>query len=62
VIVPPAQLSVKFGAVHVATAVQTAPAFTLMLLGQAAITGAVKSTTVTVKEQVDVFPAASVAV
>jgi hypothetical protein len=35
---------------------------TLMLDGQPVITGAVLSLTVTVKVQVDVFPAASVAV
>ena len=57
---PPAQLSVKVGAVHVAVAVQEASAFTLMLLGQPAITGTVTSVTVTVKEQLTLLPAASV--
>jgi hypothetical protein len=61
-IVAPAQLSLTVGAVQVAMDVQAAPAFTLMLLGQAAITGAVTSTTVTVKEQVELLPAASMAV
>ena len=58
----PEQLSVTVGAVHVATAVQEPPAFTVMLLGHATMVGAVTSTTVTVKEQVLVSPAPSVAV
>ena len=58
----PEQLSDTVGAVQVAIALQEAPAKRLMLLGQSAITGAVLSTTVTVKEQVLVLPAASVAV
>ena len=59
---PPAQLSVKEGTVQVAVALQLAPALTVMLLGQPVITGAVRSATVTVKEQVLVLPEASVAV
>ena len=58
----PEQLSLTVGAVQVATALQEAPALRLMSLGQPAITGAVLSATVTVKEQVLVLPAASVAV
>ena len=58
----PEQLSVTVGAVQVATALQEPPAFTLMLLGHATMVGAVASTTVTVKEQVLVSPAPSVAV
>ena len=58
----PEQLSLTVGAVQVVTALQEAPAKRLILLGQSAITGAVLSTTVTVKEQVLVLPAASVAV
>jgi hypothetical protein len=61
--VPPLQLSVKVGAIQLTTASQDeAFAFTVMLEGQPVITGAVLSTTVTVKEHVAVFPAASVAV
>ena len=60
--VAPEQLSVTVGTVQVAVAVQAAPAFTVMLDGQPAITGFVASTTVTVKEQVAVLPAPSVAV
>ena len=60
--VAPEQLSVTVGAVQEATAVHAAPAFTEMLVGQATITGGVASTTVTVKEQVLVRPAPSVAV
>ena len=62
VMVAPEQLSVTVGAVQVAVAVQAGPAFKLMLLGHATITGGVTSTTVTVKEQEAVRPAASVAV
>ena len=58
----PEQLSLTEGAVQVAIALQEAPAKRLILLGHAAITGAVLSVTVTVKEQVLVLPAASVAV
>jgi hypothetical protein len=61
VIVAPEQLSLTVGAVHEATAVQAAPAFTLMLLGHAAITGTVTSCTVTVKVQrAEAFPERSV--
>ena len=62
VMVAPVQLSVTVGAVQVAVAVQAAPWFTLMLAGQPVISGLVASTTVTVKEQVTVLPAPSVAV
>jgi hypothetical protein len=60
--VPPLQLSVNVGAVQVATASHDAFALTVMFAGQPEITGAVLSTTVTVKEHVAIFPAASVAV
>jgi hypothetical protein len=57
------QLSLAVGAVHVAGAEQLPTvAGTLMLPGQFAIAGASLSVTVTVNEQVDVLPAASVAV
>jgi hypothetical protein len=63
VIVAPVQLSLAVGSVQVATASQAPGAvFTVMLVGQPLITGAVTSTTVTVKEQVEVSPAPSVAV
>ena len=62
VIVAPLQLSLTVGAVQLAVAVQAAPAFTEILLGQPTTVGAVTSTTVTVKEHVAVLPAASVAV
>ena len=62
VMVAPEQLSETVGTAHVAVAVQAAPAFTVMLLGQPLIVGAVTSTTVTVNEQVEVRPAPSVAV
>ena len=58
----PEQLSLTVGAVQVATALQEAPALRLILLGHAAVTGAVLSTTVTVNEHVLVLPTASVAV
>ena len=58
----PEQLSVTVGAVQVATALQEAPAFTLMLLGQPTMVGAVTSSTVTEKEHELVSPAPSVAV
>jgi hypothetical protein len=61
--VPPLQLSVNVGAVQLTTASQDeAFAFTVMFAGQPVITGAVLSTTVTVKEHVEIFPTASVAV
>ena len=62
VMVAPEQLSVTPGTVQEAVAVQAAPAFTEMLVGQPVITGLVASTTVTVKAQVAVLPAPSVAV
>ena len=62
VMVAPEQLSVTVGEVQVATAPHEASAFRLMLIGQATITGGVLSTTVTVKEQVLMRPAPSVAV
>ena len=58
----PLQLSVTVGAIQLATAVQEPPAFRLMLLGHPTMVGAVTSITVTVKEQVLVRPAPSVAV
>ena len=61
-IVAPGQLSEMVGADQVATAVQAAPAFRLMLPGQPDTTGGVASTTVTVKLQVEVLPLPSVAV
>jgi hypothetical protein len=61
VMLAPLQLSVAVGTAQEATAVQAAPAFTVMVAGQL-IVGALASTTVTVKEQVLVLPAASVAV
>ena len=60
--VPPLQLSVNVGAVQFTTAWQDAFAFTLMLEGQLAITGAKLSTTVTLNEQLVELPAASLAV
>jgi hypothetical protein len=60
--VPPLQLSVNVGAVQVATASHDPFAFRVMLEGHPLITGAVLSTTVTLKEHVAIFPAASVAV
>mgnify|MGYP007004974323 CR=1 FL=1 len=54
VIVAPEQLSLTVGATQLATAVHAAPAFTVMFAGQPLITGAVTSTTVTVKVQVAV--------
>jgi len=56
------QLSLAVGADQVAVAVHPAPALRLMLAGHPAITGAVLSVTVTVKEQVALLPLASVAV
>ena len=61
-IVPPAQLSVNEGAVHVTTAWQDALALTVISEGHPEITGETSSTTVMLKEQVEVFPATSVAV
>ena len=58
----PAQLSDTVGAVQLTVAWQEALAFTVMFEGHPAITGLVLSKTITLKEQVDVFPAASVAV
>ena len=58
----PPQLSDTVGIVQFAVAWQDEFAFTVMLEGHPAITGLVLSSTVTLKEQVDVFPAASVAV
>src|SRR6187551_2532786 len=58
----PAQLSDTVGAVQLTVAWQEALAFTVILAGHPAITGLVLSNTMTLKEQVDVFPAASVAV
>ena len=60
--VPPAQLSVKVGAVQFTTAWQDAGALTVILAGQFEITGFDVSCTVTLKEHVEVFPTASVAV
>ena len=60
--VPPAQLSVSVGAVQFTTAWQDAGALTVILAGQFEITGFDVSCTVTLKEHVEVFPAASVAV
>jgi hypothetical protein len=60
--VPPVQLSVIVGAVQVATPWQDASALTHMSAGQLAMTGAIASTTVTLKVQVVEFPAASLAV
>ena len=60
--VPPAQLSVKVGAVQLTRAWQEAFALMVMSAGQFAMTGFTASVTVTVKEQVVVFPAASFAV
>ena len=60
--VPPAQLSVSVGAVQFTTAWQDAAALTVILAGQYEITGFDVSCTTTLKEHVDVFPAASVAV
>ena len=60
VMVAPEQLSVTVGAFQVATAPHEASAFRLILIGQAAITGGVASTTVTVKEHWSVSPLSSV--
>jgi uncharacterized protein YunC (DUF1805 family) len=60
--VPPEQLSVNVGAVHVTTAWQDALALTVILEGQPEMTGFVASRTITLKEQVETFPATSVAV
>jgi hypothetical protein len=59
--VPP-QLSETVGAVQLTVAWQDAFAFTVMLEGHPLMTGLVLSWTITLNEQVDVFPAASVAV
>ena len=59
--VPP-QLSDTVGTVQLTVAWQDAFAFTVMLEGHPVITGPVLSCTVTLNEQVDVFPSASVAV
>ena len=59
---PPAQLSVNVGGVQLTTASQDALALTVMFVGHPLMTGAVLSTTVTLKEHVAVLPAASVAV
>ena len=57
------QLSLANGVFHVAVAVQTpAGTFVEILEGQNGITGGVESCTLTVKEQVEVFPTASAAV
>jgi len=56
------QLSVAVGAVHVTFALQDAFAETVMLAGHAVMTGFVLSVTITLKVQVAVLPAASVAV
>ena len=58
----PAQLSDTVGAVQLTVAWQEAFAFTVMFEGHPVITGLVLSTTITLNEQVDMFPAASVAV
>ena len=57
-----AQLSVAVGAVHVAVAVQEPLAKTVISVGQPEMTGAVLSTTITLKVQVAVFPLPSSAV
>jgi len=60
-----AQLSVAVGAVHVAVAEQLvapAPVYTVWFDGHPAITGGVLSITVTVNEQVEMFPEESFAV
>jgi hypothetical protein len=56
------QLSLAIGAIQVAMALQVESAESVMFDGQPLITGLVISTTVTLKVQVDVFPAPSVAV
>ena len=62
VIVAPLQLSVTVGSVQVATAFQAAIVFTVMLLGQATITGDVTSSTVKGNEQDEELPLPSVTV
>jgi hypothetical protein len=62
VIVAPLQLSVKVGAIQLTTAWQEAFALTVMSDGQPEMTGLVASCTITLKEHVEIFPAASVAV
>jgi len=59
--VPP-QLSDTVGAVQLTTAWQEAFAFAVMFDGHPVMTGFELSWTITLNEQVDVFPAASVAV
>ena len=58
----PAQLSDTVGAVQLTVAWQEALPFTVMFEGHPVITGLVLSKTITLKEQVDMFPTASVAV
>jgi hypothetical protein len=58
----PAQLSDTVGAVQLTVAWQEALAFIVMFEGHPVITGSVSSSTITLKEHVDMFPAASVAV
>ena len=58
----PPQLSETVGAVQLTVAWQDAFALTVMFEGHPVITGPVLSCTITLKEQIDVFPAASVAV
>ena len=60
--VPPLQLSAKVGAIQLAIAWQDPSAFTVMSEGQPEMTGLIASCTSTLKEQVEMFPAASVAV
>jgi hypothetical protein len=60
--VVPVQLSAKVGGVQLTTAWQDAFAFTVLFARHPDSVGAMLSTTVTLKEHVAMFPAASVAV
>ena len=56
------QLSVAVGAFQVAVALHVASAKTVMFEGHPVITGGESSLTITLNEQVEILPAASVAV
>jgi hypothetical protein len=56
------QLSDTVGTAQLTVASQDAFAFTVMLAGHPLITGSVLSSTITLNEQVVIFPLASVAV
>ena len=60
--VAPGQLSAMVGGAQIGTAWHDALALTVILDGQFVSTGAMLSLTVTLNEQVALFPAASVAV